>query len=174
MFFTLSSIWYTRLSGIHLFDTFPFAIIYSMCVWVCGCVCVSVSVYLCASVHVRVCVCVRACMSVRLCLCVCVCVCVCGFVLVCLCMRMCVCVCVCVCVSLRVHREELEVLVQQLSVQRLQSGLLARALEEERAALRQSGPENQELKARNQVSGWVVLCCCVVTVVLCCVSVCRS
>uniref|UniRef100_A0A8C4ZQ89 PH domain-containing protein n=1 Tax=Gadus morhua TaxID=8049 RepID=A0A8C4ZQ89_GADMO len=60
-------------------------------------------------------------------------------------------VCVCLCVTLSgVHREELEVVVQQFSLQRLENSLLSRALEAERTALCQSGQENRELKERNQ------------------------
>ncbi|XP_056439368.1 myosin phosphatase Rho-interacting protein-like isoform X1 [Gadus chalcogrammus] len=50
----------------------------------------------------------------------------------------------------RQHREELEVVVQQFSLQRLENSLLSRALEAERTALCQSGQENRELKERNQ------------------------
>ena len=119
----------------------------------------------------------------RLCLCMCVCACLraCVYMSVCVSVYVCMCVCVSVrahvrvrtcvrvCVSLSgVHREELEVLVQQFSRQRLENGLLARALEAERTALCQSGQENRELKARNQVSHgnhWVqsllsMLCSC--------------
>ncbi|KAJ3601748.1 hypothetical protein NHX12_032715 [Muraenolepis orangiensis] len=50
----------------------------------------------------------------------------------------------------RQHREELEVLAQQYSLQRLENGHLGQALDAERTALCQCQQENQALRARNQ------------------------
>jgi len=51
-----------------------------------------------------------------------------------------------------VPRKELEVLVQQVSLQRQETGLLGQALQAERTALSRCQLENRALWARNQVS----------------------